>query len=123
MPSAPVFTFVRNARVLLSGSEQNRRLAADALISELKSGDALALGDPCDAVVRQGNLRVCERLPSGREVTRAVLQTGAIYRVRESSADVSEAADSSLYSLAVIELIALTDTEIWMLPVGACDPS
>ncbi|MBD3221399.1 hypothetical protein GF314_09160 [bacterium] len=116
-------TFDRDARVFVAGSDHARRLAAAATIVELAAGDTLAPGPSCDLVVRQGNLRVSERLTDGREITRAVLQTGMICRVRSAGGSRSDTVGSALYSLEVTELKALTDTEIWQLPAGACDPA
>jgi hypothetical protein len=121
MTTDATLTFDRDARVLVAGSENARRLAASATIVELSGGETLVPDPSCDLVVRQGNLRVSERLAGGREVTRAVLQTGMVGRVRSSAARHGDTAGSALYSLETIELKALTDTEIWQLPAGACD--
>ncbi|MEZ4386146.1 MAG: hypothetical protein R3D98_00935 [Candidatus Krumholzibacteriia bacterium] len=113
---------VRDARVFTLGQDRVRELAGVAAVHRLLAGQRLELGPPCDLVVRQGNLRVSEFLPDGREVTRAVLQTGMVCRLREPLASArSERGDSPLYSLAATALAALGETEIWQLPAGAYD--
>ena len=77
---------------------------------------------PCDFVIRRGNLRVSEILDNGREITRAVLQAGAVCRVRpESAGTIGEKASSELYNLEGIVLMALGGTDIWQAPAGALD--
>jgi hypothetical protein len=117
------FQIDRTARVLVTGSDQARRLAQAAIIVELGAGETWRPDPPCDLVIRQGNLRVLEQLADGRQVTRAVLQTGMVARLRPAPDGVSEPVDSSLYSLEALELTALTETEIWRLATGACDPA
>lgn len=115
--------FDREARVFGAGVDRTRELEAARTIVRLGAGERLTHRSSSDLVVRQGNLRVSERLPDGREVTRAVLQTGAVCRVRLGTGPGrSEAAGSPLYSLARTTLVALGDTEIWQLPAGFCDP-
>jgi hypothetical protein len=71
---------------------------------------------PCDLVVRFGNLRVSELLGDGREVTRAVLQAGAVCRTRETP---GESPVGLVYRVRDLVLMALGETEIWILPAGA----
>lgn len=68
-------------------------------------------------IVRLGKLRVSQFLADGREVTRAVLQAGSAFRIRETdSGSVDPAAD--IYDLADIVLMALGEGELWALPAG-----
>ena len=72
--------------------------------------------------MRRGNLRVTELLDDGREVTRAVLQAGAVSRIREDAAALAgDDAATPLYSLARTVLMALGETELWQLPSGVLD--
>ena len=97
----------------LRGRRTKIRLVADELLHP---------DPPCDLVVRRGNLRVSELLDDGREVTRAVLQAGAICRVREDDGSVhGDLPGSPLYSLGHTVLMALGEAEIWILPGGALD--
>ena len=69
-------------------------------------------------LVRLGRLRVSEFLDDGREITRAVLQAGAMFRT--SPAGESEPdAGADIYDLSHIVLMALGETEVWLLPPGA----
>jgi hypothetical protein len=111
---------VRDARVFTAGADRIRELESLGRVHRLLAGQELELDPPCDLVVRQGNLRVSEYLPDGREVTRAVLQTGMVCRLRDGEPAVdSDAADSPLYSLAATALISLGASEIWQLPTDA----
>jgi CRP-like cAMP-binding protein len=122
-PAADSLGFDRDARVFGAGVERTREMEAARTVIRLGAGERLSHRPPSDLVIRQGNLRVSEQLSDGREVTRAVLQTGAVCRVRRGiGPGRSEAAGSPLYSLARTTLVALSDTEIWQLPAGFCDP-
>lgn len=111
---------VRDARVFSAGADRIRELETLASVHRLLAGQELELEPPCDLVVRQGNLRVTEYLPDGREVTRAVLQTGMVCRLRAGEpAARSDASGSPLYSLAATALISLGASEIWQLPTDA----
>jgi hypothetical protein len=115
-------SFERDARFFAT-----RRALADRLREQredlrLVADELLHPTPPCDLVVRRGNLRVSELMDDGREITRAVLQAGAICRVRrEEDPPVGDPAASSLYSLGHTVLMALGEAEIWLLPAGALD--
>ncbi len=104
-----------------------RRALADELRHRrhkvrLVADELLHPDPPCDLVVRRGNLRVSELLDDGREVTRAVLQAGAICRVRvDEDPAHGDHPDSPLYTLGHTVLMALGEVEIWTLPAGALD--
>ena len=109
----------RAARVFATNSDHGHQLEAAATVVIVAADQSHRPAAPCDLVIRRGNLRASERLPDGREVTRAVLQTGAVCRVRNrgEAAD-SGATDSPLYGLGSIVLVALNETEVWQLPPG-----
>ena len=71
-------------------------------------------------LVRLGRLRVSEFMDDGREVTRAVLQAGAMFRT--SAAGISEPdAGADIYDLAHIVLMALGEVELWSVPPHELD--
>jgi len=107
----------RHARVFTAGADRTRELAAAASVHRLMTGQVFTPEAPCDLVMRHGSLRVREQLPDGRRVTRAVLQTGAVCRLRTGD---SVADDSPLYSLETMNFVALGEAEVWQLIPGAC---
>ncbi len=75
---------------------------------------------PMAYIVRLGKLRVTQFLPSGAEVTRAVLQAGALLTTENiSSGEADPAAD--VYHLSETVLMALGEVELWALPTGALE--
>jgi hypothetical protein len=112
----------RDARLFATRRGLVQRLGAVRVNRFLRSDELCHPEPPCDLVVRRGNLRVSELLDDGREVTRAVLQAGAVCRVRvDGPGEHGDAPDSPLYSLGHTVLMALGETEIWILPAGALD--
>jgi len=124
-PDAALLAFDRDARLFATRRALVERLREIRERRHLAPDELLHPEGPCDLVVRRGNLRLSELLGDGREVTRAVLQTGATCRVRTGqppvSAGVGEAPRSPLYSLANTVLMALGETDLWILPPGALD--
>ncbi|MFO7654884.1 MAG: hypothetical protein R6X25_13865 [Candidatus Krumholzibacteriia bacterium] len=112
--SALVFTFQRDVRLFARRREVVRRVEKERLSVELAPEQLFHPGGPCDGSVRLGNLRVSEFLADGSEVTRAVLQAGAVFRVRLAA----EAAPGSGYDLDRLVLMALGETELWIVPPG-----
>jgi hypothetical protein len=114
--------FAREARFFATHRELADRLHAQRAVVRLVPDELLHPAPPCDLVVRRGNLRASELLDDGREVTRAVLQAGAVLRVRTGAGDGhGEAGSSPLYTLARTVLVALGETELWQLPSGVLD--
>ena len=76
---------------------------------------------PLTYIVRLGKLRVTQFLPDGAEVTRAVLQAGALLTTGKISPE--EAADptAGVYYLSEMVLMALGEVELWALPTAALD--
>jgi hypothetical protein len=71
-------------------------------------------------IVRLGKLRVTQFLPGGGEVTRAVLQAGAMLIAGESATGEADPA-ADVYYLSEMVLMALGEVELWALPVAALD--
>jgi hypothetical protein len=70
-------------------------------------------------LVRLGRLRVSEFLSDGREVTRAVLQAGAMFRTGHPGSGAPDPIpnpEADIYDLAHIVVMALGDVELWALP-------
>lgn len=71
-------------------------------------------------IVRLGKLRVTQFLPNGTEVTRAVLQAGALLTAGKiSHGEADPAAD--VYFLSEMVLMALGEVELWALPAAALE--
>jgi len=66
-------------------------------------------------LVRLGRLRVSEFMDDGREVTRAVLQAGAMFRTSAGGNSAPDAG-ADVYVLSHIVLMALGEVELWSLP-------
>ena len=115
-------TLDRDARFFATGGPLTDRLRDQRTRTHLIPNELLHPRPPCDLVIRRGNLRVSELLADGREVTRAVLQTGAVCRVRATDSEShGDHPGSPLYNLGHTVLMALGETEIWTLPAGALD--
>lgn len=99
---------------LMERMEKERRLLPLA-------GDQLLHPEiPTDYIVRRGKLRVNQFLPDGREITRAVLQAGAVLRTRDEESGAADPA-ADRYLVGDLVLAALGEVEIWALPDGALD--
>ncbi len=68
-------------------------------------------------LVRGGRLRVSQLLADGREITRAVLHGGAAFTVLDGQARDADPAHD-IYPVERVILMALAETEIWILPPG-----
>jgi hypothetical protein len=141
-PTTANFTFDRDARLFARNRSLLHELAQECRIVPLAPDQLYQAEVPLDAVVRRGKLRVSEFLPDGREVTRAVLQTGAVFRTRPAAsaeatsppaerergsadsgppASPPESAHSEPaihYDLADIVLTSLGEAELWLLAAG-----
>jgi hypothetical protein len=112
----------RDARFFATRRALADRLRTERVKIRLVADELMHPQPPCDMVVRRGNLRVSELLDDGREITRAVLQAGAVCRVRaDEDPPIGDPAASPLYSLGHTVLMALGEAEIWILPGGALD--
>ncbi len=123
---AGALSFDRDARLLASRGHLLARLRPQVLAQRLIADELWHPVAACDLVVRRGNLRLGELLEDGREVTRAVLQAGAVCRVRDGG-PAAAGGDGGVpappvYSVARMVMMALGETELWLLPAGALDP-
>jgi hypothetical protein len=116
-----LFTFVRDARLFARNHARLQRLEAQHRSVPLAPDQIFHPAIPVDAVVRKGKLRVSELLPDGREVTRAVLQAGAIFRTRPCEPVATPMEPASPYHLADIVLTSLGEGELWLLAAGVLD--
>jgi len=107
---------VRDARLFRRRPDLDDRLADVRRARDLTQSELLHPACPADFVVRLGRLRITEFLADGREVTRAVLQSGSCFATREGAAG-----DDSSYPLDRTTLMALGDAVIWRLPAGTFD--
>jgi len=75
---------------------------------------------PLAYIVRLGKLRVTQFLPAGAEVTRAVLQAGAMLTTENiPGGEADPAAD--VYHLSEMVLMALGEVELWALPTATLE--
>jgi hypothetical protein len=121
------FSFVRDARLFAADRARLRELEREREVVSLVPTQLYHPPAAIDAVVRRGKLRVSEFLPDGREVTRAVLQNGAVFRTRPvgltSPAEESGGPGAAnRTNLADTVLTALGETEVWILPPGSLRP-
>ncbi len=86
----------------------------------LAADQLLHLAEPSDHIVRRGKLRVTQFMPDGREITRAVLQAGAVLLTRNEE---NRAADpeADRYLIEDLVLMALGEVELWALPIGSLE--
>lgn len=121
-PAAPPvawFAFARDARLFARRAVGPRRLEEGRETVALQPNEIFAPPVPADVAVRLGRIRVSQFLPDGREITRGVLQAGALFRTRRWPEPA--AAPASGFDLAYVVLMALDDAELWVLPSGALD--
>ena len=122
MTGAPVLslTIRRDAHLFASQPQQVEKLKP-ASRRILLAPDQLLHPEPGTTyVVRLGNLRVTQFLPRGAEVTRAVLQAGALLsvgKIPDGGADPSD----DVYYLSEMVLMALGEVKLWALPNQALE--
>jgi len=142
-----VFTFSRSDRLFATRRSLAERLEKDRTAIPLVADQLFHPDVPCDCVVRLGSLRVTRFLPDNREVTLAVLQAGNTFLTRAvtdtnpqptnppltdqpltdqpvtnpqpTDPPRSDSTPPDLYNLADIVLMAIGDTELWILPAEA----
>lgn len=118
-PPVAWFGFARDARLFARRAVDPRRLEEERETVPLLPNELYPPPVPADVAVRLGRIRVSEFLPDGREITRAVLQAGALFRTRPWPAPPGDPAPG--FDLAYVVLMALDDAELWVLPPGALD--
>ncbi len=116
--SAPAWIRLRRgARLFARQSFPSERPPAGAAALRLASSQLFPAEREGAVVVRRGRLRVTEFLPDGREICRAVLQSGSYLLV--SAAPPVDDDGRGILSLERCVLMALGETELWLLPPGA----
>lgn len=113
----PTLSLVRGANVFNADPERMESLEKLKQAVQLAPDQLLHPDVPATYVVRLGKLRVSQFLADGREITRAVLQAGAVLATDLQGRDADPAAD--IYILADIVLMALGEAELWRLPPDA----
>lgn len=118
-----VFSWVREAHPFARDRSRLRDLTRERQTIQLAPDQLYPPPVPIDAMVRLGKLRVTEFLEDGREVTRAILQAGAVFRTcaRNTATPVAAGGDASHHDLADIVLTSLGEAELWLLPAGMLD--
>ncbi len=96
------------------------RLAKERELVPLAADQLLHPDTPRDHIVRRGKLRVTQFMADGREVSRAVLQAGAVLLTR-NEADQEADPEADRYLVGDLVLMALGEVELWVLPAGALE--
>jgi len=124
LPNQPQVHLIirRDAHLFANRPGLMERVEEQRELIPLAADQLLHAQAPRDHIVRRGKLRVTEFMPDGREVTRAVLQAGAVLLTREAE---NQAADPAAdrYLINDLVLMALGEVELWALPAGALEQS
>lgn len=96
------------------------KLAAERETISMAADQLLHPAVPRDHIVRRGKLRVTQFLPDGREITRAVLQAGAVMLTRPGAERMADPA-ADRYLISDLVLMALGEVELWALPASALE--
>ena len=124
MPDKPQDHLIirRDAHLFATRPGLMERLEEQRVLIPLAANQLLHAQAPRDHIVRLGKLRVTEFMSDGREITRAVLQAGAVLLTREAK---NQAADPAAdrYLINDLVLMALGEVELWALPAGALEQS
>ena len=110
----------RDTRLFATRPDLMERLEKQRELIHLAADQLLHAEAPRDHIVRRGKLRVTQFLPDGREVSRAVLQAGAVLLTRRQD---DQAADpvADRYLVEDLVVMALGEVELWALPAGALE--
>jgi hypothetical protein len=106
----------RQRNLLAERPDLRERLEQEREVVQLAPDQILHADAPATYLVRLGKLRISEFLDDGREITRAVLQAGAVIDTATDGRTVDPADD--VYVLRDCVLMALGETELWLLPAG-----
>lgn len=117
-----VLIIVRDAHLFAQRPGLMDRLESERELITLAADQLVHTAVPRDHIVRRGKLRVTQFLPDGREVTRAVLQAGAVLMTRAAT-DQEADPQADRYLINDLVLMALGEVEIWALPAGALEQS
>ena len=109
-------TLHRGPNLLAERPDLRDRLEQEREVVQLAANQILHASAPATYLVRLGKLRVSEFLADGREITRAVLQAGAVLETTTDGAQADPEAD--VYVLRDCVLMALGEAELWLLPAN-----
>ena len=112
----------RNAHLFATRPGLMERIEKQRTLILLASDQLLHATEPGDLIVRRGKLRVSQFLSDGREVTRAVLQAGAVLLTRKREAQAADR-EADRYLVDDLVLMALGEVELWAVPAGALEQS
>ncbi len=110
----------RDAHLFAKRPGLMERVAKQHELIPLAADQLLHAETPRDHIVRRGKLRVTQFLPDGREMTRAVLQAGAVLLTRPLS-DQTVDPETDRYLIGDLVIMALGEVELWALPTGALE--
>ena len=113
-----VIALARDAHFFATRPGLAERLEKTRQLVHLAPDQLLHPQPDTEYIVRLGKLRITQFMEDGREVARAVLQAGGMFSVRRSQAHGDNPA-SDVYTLPDVVLMALGETELWALPLGA----
>lgn len=116
-PVTTTISLLRNTHLFSNRPQEVAKAEQQRRSVRLIPDQLLHPEEPADYIVRRGKLRISQFLDDGREITRAVLQSGSAFRIR-SGGDESIDAAADRYVLADIVLMALGEGELWSLPPG-----
>lgn len=118
---AMVISLNRKAHFFATRSGLAERLEKTRKVVYLAPDQLLHPAADSEYIVRLGKLRVSQFLDDGREITRAVLQAGSVLKIRSPKVHGDNPA-ADVYNLSDLVLMALGETELWLLPQGSLDP-
>ncbi len=119
-PVTDVLILRRDAHLFAARPGLMEKLEQQRELIPLAADQLLHAAVPRDFIVRRGKLRVSQFLPDGREVTRAVLQAGAVLLTRPADAREADPREDR-YLVDDLVLMALGEVELWALPSGALE--
>ena len=120
MKSPDLILLRREAHLFAKRPGLMDKLEAEREATVMAADQLLHPAVPRDHIVRRGKLRVTQFLPDGREVTRAVLQAGAVLLTRVADGRQADP-QSDRYLVSDLVLMALGEVELWALPAGALE--
>ena len=121
-PVSPLLVLNRNADLFARRRDFTDQLAGRARVIKLAPDQILHPEVPREFLVRLGKLRISQFFEDGREVTRAVLQAGAVLRTElpgTGTEPTGPAPAADVYRLDSVVLMALGEVDLWSLEPGS----
>jgi len=119
-PTRQILTVRRDAHLFSAQPALAEKLERIRKRIRLAPDQLLHADVPLTYIVRLGKLRVTQFLPRGSEVTRAVLQAGALLTTAEITDEQADPA-KDVYYLSEMVMMALGEVELWALPPEALE--